>query len=77
MVNIHLPEPVYERLPFIYLVLAALLVFAPLGALKWALIAALVLATVVVKRRRRAYRDAEMIRTSTQMMEKYAAARHR
>ena len=77
MTNIHLPEPVYERLPLIYSILAALLAFSPLGTLKWTLIAGLVLATVVVKRRRSAYRDAEMIRTSTQIMEKYATARRR
>ena len=69
---IYLPEAVYERLPLIYLVLAALLAVLPLGAHKWALIAALVLAMVVIRRRRRKYREAERVRTSLSLMEKHA-----
>ncbi|MCP4655640.1 MAG: hypothetical protein GY856_09500 [bacterium] len=47
MFNIHLPTSIYERLPQIYLVLAAILAVTPLPPVKWVSVAALVTATAL------------------------------
>ena len=47
MFNIYLPEPIYKRLPLIYLAVAAVLVVMPLAPFKWIPVAALLLATVL------------------------------
>ena len=57
MFNIHLPEPIYEHLPKFYILLAILLALTPMGGSKWWMVAALVVASVWIKRRRREYRQ--------------------
>ncbi len=71
MSSIYLPDSIYERLPKIYLGLAVLLAVVPSTSVKWLAVAGLVLATVAITRRRRAYRDAELVARSTAMMQKY------
>ncbi len=71
MSKIYLPDSIYERLPVLYIFLALLLIVTSLGPIKWLLIAALVVATMVVRRQRQAYRRAQRLRESNAIMEKY------
>lgn len=56
MFNVHLPKPLYEALPWIYLGVAGGLMLVPLSGLKWLGIVPLALAAGVTVSRRRAYR---------------------
>lgn len=47
MFNTYLSDPIYERLPWIYLVLVAILVALPIAPVKWVAIAALLMATAL------------------------------
>ena len=71
MSNIYLPDPIYDRLPKIYFVLAVLTLITPLGPVKWPLIIGLVAATFIVSHWRRTAREAEQARTAAAIMEKY------
>ena len=71
MFNIYIPEVIYERLPKIYLILAAALIFAPFAPVKWLAIAGLISATAMIRRWRRVYREAERANEMMAMMEKY------
>ena len=75
MLNIYLPDPIYARLPKIYVALAILMLFTPVGPLKWLLSGGLVAATLIVSRWRRAAREAEQAQTATAIMEKYRLRR--
>ncbi len=59
MSNVYLPAAIYERLPLIYFTMAILLAVLASTALKWPLIALLVLAAMVIRRRRRSYRESQ------------------
>ena len=73
--NIHLPEPIYARLPHIYVSLAILLAFTPLGSVKWLVIIGLLTAVCIVTRWRKIAREEEQARTAAAIMEKYRKQR--
>ena len=56
MFNVFIPPALYEKLPYIYLVTAALLALLPLSHLRWLPVAALVLAAGITLRKRYAFR---------------------
>lgn len=58
MFSIHLPRSLYEHLPLAYLIVALVLAFSGLSAIRWLAVAALVLAAALTRYRRRAYREA-------------------
>ena len=55
MFNLYVPDRIYERLPRIYLLLAVVLVVAPLSQIKWTAVAALLLAMMVTWHQRQTY----------------------
>ncbi|MEM7349998.1 MAG: hypothetical protein AAF657_04275 [Acidobacteriota bacterium] len=69
--NIYLPEPIYTRLPKIYISLAVLLALTPLGTVKWLAVTGLLAAVFFVTRWRKNARDEEQARTAAAIMEKY------
>ena len=71
MINIYIPEPIYERLPKIYLILAALLALTPIGPIKWLAIPVLLATTVLIRRWRRESREAEQLRRAAEITQKY------
>ena len=58
MFSLYVPEPIYERLPKIYFLLAAVLMVAPLAPIKWIAIVALLLALAITRHQRQVYRAA-------------------
>ena len=62
MFNVYVPDPIYERLPKIYLLTALVLVATPLAQIKWMAVAALVIATMVTRHQRQIYREALRMR---------------
>lgn len=77
MRTIHLPDSIYEHLPKVYLLLALLLLFTPLPAFKWLLIAALVVGTLWIKQHRRKFREERKLREFEATQRKYKAGRRR
>jgi len=75
MSRIHLPDSIYERLPVLYLMLATLLAVAATAPVKWLIIAVLVSAALLIKRRRRSYRDALRWQRAASFIDKYERRR--
>lgn len=73
--NVYLPKPLYEGLPWIYLLLAVLVAVATFGWVKWFLTAALILSSLTVLRRRRNHRNDERYRRAAALMHKYSVKR--
>jgi len=61
MFKIHLPDPIYEQLPMLYLITATTLAVLPLSSPKWLAVVSLVLAALVTRKRRRSYRQTQRL----------------
>ena len=68
--SVYLPRSIYERLPFIYFVLAATLALTPFSGIKWVVIVGLLLAAITIKRQRTAYRKDRETQAAIELMEK-------
>ncbi len=72
MFRLHLPAPIYEHLPKLYLITAAVLALVDLSTLKWVAIVALVSAAGLTLFRRRSYREAKR----REALRRYVAERY-
>ncbi len=72
MFRFHVPSPIYEHLPKLYLMLAVFLSMVELSPIKWVTVMALVLAAWLTGHRRRAYRASQQ----REAIRRYVAERY-